>query len=134
MKKTPQVHSITAPRYAANGNPALLVWAEGNEWRGTPASVVDFGFEGCLLRVDRFPPRDAPAWLCLAATGPAPWIEATVAMTARKGRFSWTRRLVQMRFLEPCPYDVFKAAVRGFSQDWTLPEFTSSRFSEREWR
>jgi hypothetical protein len=132
MRNAPHLNAGAAPRYAANGNPALLVWAEGCTWRGTPAAVIDFGFDGCLLRVASCPPKGGTTWLCLAAAGPSPWIGATVTMTLKKGRFSWTRRLVQLRFTEPCPYDVFKAAVDGFSQSWSLPEFASSRFSERE--
>ena len=134
MKNSPGMNSCSAPRYAANGNAALLVWAEGQAWRGGSASVVDFGFDGCTLRVDDFPPRGGAAWLCLAATGPSPWLQGTVIATIKKGRFSWVRRLVHLRFLEPCPYDVFKAAIGGFSRSWTVPEFESSRFSERDWQ
>ena len=134
MKNSLNFNPVTTPRNAANGNPALLVWSEGHAWRGTPGSLIDFGIDGCSLSVGDFPPSGGTAWLCLAATGPAPWIQATVAATVKKGRFSWTRRLVDLQFRDPCPYDIFKAAVGGFSRNWTLPEFESSRFSEREWR
>ncbi len=134
MKNSLGMKPCSAPRYAANGNAALLVWRESDAWRGSSATLVDFGFDGCTIRVEDFPPRGGAAWLCLAATGPAPWLHGTVITTIKTGRFSWVRRVVNLRFHEPCPYDVFKAAVGGFSQTWTVPEFESSRFSEREWR
>ena len=55
MKHSPGTNSCTAPRYAANGNAALLVWGEGHAWCGGSASVIDFGFDGWHAAGRSFP-------------------------------------------------------------------------------
>jgi hypothetical protein len=96
--------------------------------------LTNISLGGCAAQVESFPPAGDRVWLRLAGLPSSPWIQASVVETIKRGRFGWTRRLVRLRFIESCPYDLFKAAIEGFVRDVRLPEFQADGFTVRDWR
>jgi hypothetical protein len=92
----------------------MLTIFQRRAWRSQRSSRLD-------ARVETFPPREITVWLCLDRPCSSPRVEALVVETIKRGKFTWTKRQVRLRFLEPCPYDFFKAAIEGFSRDLHLP-------------
>ena len=122
-----------AQRYATSGTSGIIGWSEGDEQRTTPATLIDISLGGCAAHVTIFPPTESPVWVRLVSLPSSPWIEASVVATVKRGSFAWTKRLVRLRFVEGCPYDVFKAAIDGFSREVQLPDFEAKGFSIRDW-
>jgi hypothetical protein len=121
-------------RYAASGTPVLIAWGEGDGHQTAAGTLINIGLGGSAVQVTTFPPNEGPVWIRLTHSQSLPWIEASVVETIKRGRFAWTRRFVRLRFIEPCPYDFFKAAIEGFSREVQLPDFEADGFSTRDWR
>jgi hypothetical protein len=96
------------------GTPATIGWAEGDRGRSIPASLIEISPIGIAASVAIFPPRTIPVWLRLDGPCPSPEVEAIVVTTIKRGKFTWTQRLVRLRFVAPCPYESFEAAIEGF--------------------
>jgi hypothetical protein len=86
------------------------------------------------VQVTAFPPTGEAVWIRLTGSESAPRMKASVVETIKRGRFGWTRRIVRLRFIESCPYELFKAAIEGFARDVQLPDFVAEDFSSRDWR
>jgi hypothetical protein len=96
--------------------------------------LINISLGGCAARVTTFPPNDGEVWIGLTASESTSWIRASVVETIRRGRFGRTRRLVRLRFIESCPYDLFKAAIEGFTREVHLSDLEAKGYSIRDWR
>jgi hypothetical protein len=123
-----------APRYATQGTAAVIGWAVGEEHRTIPATLIDISLGGSSAWVESFPPRGEAVWFRLDGENPSPWIKASVIEAITKGYLFWTRKRVRLRFLEACPYDVFKAAIEGFTREIQQDFHPIEGFHSRLWR
>jgi hypothetical protein len=114
-----------APRYAASGTAAVISWPDGSGYRSVSARMIDISLGGFSAWVETFPPRCTAVWLRLDNKDPSAWLKASVIETITSGYLFWTRRRVRGRFLEACPYDLFKGAIEGFSHEisYVQPHF-----------
>ena len=97
-------------RYTAVETRAWLGWWEEQEFRSTDARIVDISLRGCMMTVDRLPPKDQPVWFCPPGTSPVEWIEARLIESKRR---LFGPRVVRIEFHKPFAYDVFKHLVYG---------------------
>jgi hypothetical protein len=121
-------------RYEASGTPVVIGWGEGEGRQITAGTLINISLGGCAVQVTTFPPNEGDVWIRLTAAESTPWIRASVVETIKRGRFGWTRRFVRLRFVESCPYDLFKAAIEGFTREVQLPDFEAKGYSIRDWR
>jgi hypothetical protein len=124
----------SASRYATPGTPVLIAWGEGPDYRTTAGTLTDISLGGCAVQVTTLPPKRGAVSIRLTGPAPSPWIQASVLEAIKRGRFAWTRRIVRLRFTESCPYDLFKAAIAGFTREIQLPDFEAQGYSIRDWR
>ena len=54
--------------------------------------------------------------------------------TSRERRLLGARRLVRLKFFESCPYDLFTAAIEGFSRHSHAPDTEAKRVEDQVWR
>jgi hypothetical protein len=112
-----------APRYSPSESvAACLCWHAGKEHQYTKSEILNVSMTGVMLRVVEVPPENAPVWVRLEEPNPTDWVEADVVRVNNHWGEPKTARL---RFREPCPYDIFKAAVNGFASKngfMTLPK------------
>jgi len=133
-RRAPADDRRSAPRYVTQGTPAVIGWAEGEEHRTIPATLVDISMGGFAAWVEVFPPRGVPVWLRLDGEHPSPWLKASVVATITKGFLFWSRRQVRLRFLEACTYEFFKAAIEGFTHELQYHDQKFDGFDSRYWR
>jgi hypothetical protein len=133
-RRVPRDDRRSAPRYATNGTIAVIGWAEGDQHRTTAATLIDISMGGLSALVETFPPRGAPVWFRLEGENPSDWLKASVVATNTTGRLCWTRRHVRLRFLESCPYDLFKRAIDGFARERDYSDQAYQGFDGRSWR
>jgi hypothetical protein len=124
----------TAPRYLTGGTTAVIGWSEGNEYRTIGAKLIDISVGGFSAYVETFPPRGVAAWLRLDGSNQSRWIKASVIAASKTGLLFSIRRRVRLRFLEACPYDLFKGAIRGFTHEVKHYDQTYEGFDSRYWR
>jgi hypothetical protein len=103
----------SAPRYTAGETAAVIGWAVGEEHRTIAATLIDISVGGILASVESFPPRGEVVWFRLDGEVPSAWVKASVIATTTTGCLAWTRRRIRLRFLESCPYDLFKSAIES---------------------
>ena len=97
-------------RYAAAKGPVEIGWWIGPEFKTAEVALRDISLSGASAVTRTPPPDSAPIWLRLNDPAHPDWVEAKViAVTTR----FWGPALVRMKFRESCPYDFFKAAIRG---------------------
>jgi hypothetical protein len=132
--RVPKCDRRGAPRYGTHGTAAVLSWAEEDQPRTTPATLIDVSMGGFSAWVETFPPRDVPVWFRLDDERPSPWLKASVVATIKSGCLFWTRRAVRLRFLESCTYDLFKRAIEGFTREIELRGQPYEGFDSRYWR
>jgi hypothetical protein len=102
-----------APRYPARDALGVLGWWEGAHYQTARCLMLDLSQNGARVVSDEAPADpDTPIWLCLAGDQPSDWIAArAVEIRATPGQ----AYVVRMAFHEPCPYDVYKNVVPGFT-------------------
>lgn len=118
-------------RYPADERRALLGWWDGPTYRTTTALLLDISLGGAALSVDELPAVESVVWTCLQDPEPTTWGEAVVV-----GRKS-TRRgphLIRLTFQVGCPYDLFRAAIRGLDLTGRAVENVATEFDSRDWR
>ena len=97
-------------RYSAAKNPIVIGWWNGPDFETAEMALRDISLSGASAITDFPPPEAAPIWLRLNDPAHPDWVEATVvAVNAQRQKPA----LVRIQFTEPCPYDFFKAAIRG---------------------
>ncbi len=97
-------------RYSAAKGPVVIGWWIGPEFETAEMALRDISLSGASAVTETPPPDSAPIWLRLNDPAHPDWVEATViAVAAQRQGFV----LVRIKFTEPCPYDFFKAAIRG---------------------
>ena len=100
----------TAARYEA-GAIVYLGWWDGPEFRTCAAGLRNLSQGGALVHVALAPPAGQSLWLCLAGSPPGDWVEArAVELTNPRAGLHQAR----LSFVEPCPYEMFRGAVREF--------------------
>ena len=97
-------------RYPASKSPVMIGWWAGSEFQSAEMVLRDVSLSGASALTRTPPPDSDPIWLRLNDPAYADWVEATVVAITR--RF-WGPALVRMKFREPCPYEFYKAAIRG---------------------
>jgi hypothetical protein len=97
-------------RYTAVETRAWLGWWEGEAFHSTDARLVDISLRGCMMTVDRLPPKDQAVWFCPPGTSPVQWIEARLVESKRH---LFGPRVVRIEFHKPFSYDAFKHLVYG---------------------
>jgi hypothetical protein len=123
-----------ASRYETKGTAAFIGWSEQGEYRTVAATLIDISMGGFSAWIKTVPPPAEDVWLRLDGEDPPRWIKAHVVAMYKTGCLSWARRRVRLRFLEPCPYDFFKAAIEGFTREVTQTDNIIEKFHSRFWR
>jgi hypothetical protein len=118
-----------ARRYAVEGTAAELVLDERGA-RRLPVEMLDLSHDGARVRGRDAPRPGEPAWLHWRPDGSSHWAEVALvaAHPDRDGA-----QVLRLRFLESCPYPVFKHAVAK-SDLQGRPEAVSPEFETRLWR
>jgi hypothetical protein len=97
------------PRYAPVVEQARLGWWEGEQFRVAVARLRNISNGGAALTVACDAPV-APVWMSVVTPGSKHWILARVAGISEAGDGA---HCVRLAFVEPCPTEVFEAAVSG---------------------
>jgi hypothetical protein len=129
-KKSGSDRRITQ-RYEAGGTPVVFTWREMEEYRTIEGRLQDISLGGVAALTPESPPHGVPIWFRLRDDDRSAWIPAWVVGNARSGLFGLGPRVLRVRFHEACPYDVFKAAIEGFTQESLDPEFSRSGLKDR---
>jgi hypothetical protein len=109
---------------------ACLGWNEGDEHRYTKAEIVNVSMTGIVLRVDDLPPEKCSLWVRLEPPHPTEWVGAElVKVESGSGKSS----TVRLRFRTSCPYDIFKAAVNGFTHQSGFMTLHNDLTSAKYW-
>ena len=87
----------------------MIGWWDGPEFITTAFALRDISLRGLGDHRGTAPPA-APIWLRLNDPAHPDWVEATVIDIAAQRRGP---SLVRIKFQEACPYEFFKAAIRG---------------------
>src|SRR3954470_12302450 len=106
-----------ARRYAAGGTLAVLTWAEGDDMRTASARLRDISLAGGSALVESPPPKGTLVWFRLQSDLYSNWLGAYIIGVSRTGVLGRGPRLVRWRFRETCPYEIFKAAIEGFTSE-----------------
>jgi hypothetical protein len=118
-------------RYDAGGTAAVFAWQESNHFRTMEASLERISLGGVSALAECVPPAETPLWFRLRDDQTSDWVPATLVGAARTGRLRTGRHRVRMRFFETCPYDIFKAAIEGFSHESLDAEFANGGLKHR---
>lgn len=98
----------TNPRHSSRRR-ARLAWQSGERARTTAARLVDISRMGAALTTDNPPAVSTLVRLRLVGSTPTPWIEANVVgVEPNDGTYR-----VRLKFRDPCPTVMLKAAVLG---------------------
>ena len=97
-------------RFVPIEDQAWLGWWEGEEYRKTPATIIDLSQGGSKLVVRDSPPRRSAAFVCLAGPNRTDWIQGGVLEVRR---LSSGESEVRIAFVELCPYSFFEVAILG---------------------
>ena len=97
-------------RYEAAKGPVVLGWWNGPKFETAEMALRDISLSGASAVTETPPPDSAPIWLRLNDPAHPDWVEANVVAVIARRRHP---ALVRMKFLESCPYEFFKAAIRG---------------------
>ena len=105
------------PRYAAFGASVQLGWWDGPELRTAAGLLKDISRSGAAALAEAAPPKGSAVMMRLNGAYHTDWVEATVIEVTKTRWFRRVPRQVRIQFLEPCPYDVFQAAIDVLVQD-----------------
>jgi hypothetical protein len=98
----------TNPRHRSRRR-ARLAWQAADKSRTTAARLVDISRMGAALTTDNPPTVSTLVRLRLVGSTPTPWIEANVVgVEPTDGTYR-----VRLKFRDPCPTIMLKAAVLG---------------------
>lgn len=97
-------------RYAAAKSPVEIGRWVGSEFKITEMALRDVSLSGASGVAETPPPDSATIWMRLNDPAHPDWVEATVIAVTSQRR---SPSLVRMKFCESCPYEFFKAAIRG---------------------
>ncbi len=99
-------------RYSAAKGPVVIGWWIGPKFETAEIALRDISLSGASAITETPPPDSAPIWLRLNDPAHPDWVEATVVAVAAQRQ---KPALVRIQFTEPCPYEFFKAAIRGMA-------------------
>ncbi len=117
-------------RYAAAKGHIVIGWWIGPDFKAVEVALRDVSLSGVSAVTRTPPPRSAPIWLRLTNPAHPDWVEARVIAVAT--RF-WRPALVRMKFPELCPFDFFKAAIRGMVPQHKTEEFVQAGQNRQYW-
>jgi hypothetical protein len=134
-----QKDARSAPRYDAKESAVLLRWTEHEDFRTVPALLEDFSMGGALVASDCPPPLDATVLLRLVDSPCSEILEARVvglgAPSKPRGAAVPRRRfLINLKFVEPCTYEFFKAVIDWMITEKPHPQRYDPNFDARDWR
>lgn len=124
----------TSPRYPAGGTIAILSWSDGEDYRTVAARLSDISLGGGSALAETAPPEKSPVWFRLRGDDASPWVGATVISVCRTGMLGRGPRFIRWRFSEACPYQIFKEAIDGFSEEVHDQDYTRRNTTRSEWR
>jgi hypothetical protein len=116
-----------AARYATNDALALIAWVDGDRGHKVTASLKNISADGAQAQTDYAPlPQLGTPVLFRLVSDVTDWVvHARVISVSRprvrRQRFSLRKQpespwaLLHLAFLEPCPYELFKASIAGFA-------------------
>src|SRR5262245_33670031 len=104
-----------APRYLAGGTTVVLSWNKDDSHKSVRATLQDISLGGGAALAEEAPPVGSLVWFRLFGDDQTPWIGINIIAVSRTGLLRLGPRLVRWRFRDPCPYQVFKSAIDGFS-------------------
>ncbi len=98
-------------RYPARETRAVLAWFEHNGELTHPGELLNISGGGAAVVTDAALPESQPVWLSLSAAsaGLAPVECRLVALSIDASGL----RIARLRFVEPCPMELFELAVHG---------------------
>ncbi len=115
-----------ASRYITKDTAALIGWLDDGQGRKLTSSLTNISTDGAMIETE-LEPLPPPGTLVMfrLVSDVTDWVmkAKVVSITApppAPGRFSFRRKQertgskVHLAFLEPCPYDFFKASISGF--------------------
>jgi hypothetical protein len=115
-----------ASRYVTEDTPALIAWIEGGNACKFTATLKNISADGAMLETEYepLPPPETSVMLRLACNL-TDWVMKAkiVGVTTlwAPARFSFRKKPqervgshIRLAFIEPCPYDFFKASITGF--------------------
>jgi hypothetical protein len=100
----------SAARYPAVCSEVYLGWWEESQFRTRAAALKNVSHGGALVNVALPSPGSSGLWLSMGGTPPTEWTGVSVVTETnpQAGLFQ-----VRLRFVDGCPYDVYKKAVHG---------------------
>src|SRR3954463_12345241 len=105
------IESRAEPRHEAFGTSIQLGWWDGPRFCTAAGLLKDISRSGAAALAEAAPPKGSPVMMRLNGSYPTDWVEATVIEVTKTRCFRRVPRQVRIQFLEPCPYDVFQAAI-----------------------
>ncbi len=100
-----------AHRYAPAKDNIRLGWWQGQLFCTSSARLRNLSLSGALVELEAgaVEPAGAKTWLCLVEQTGAHWVEAEVVEVCSEQPD--TSSMLRLKFLDPFPYELFKAAV-----------------------
>ncbi|MHC5542231.1 PilZ domain-containing protein [Singulisphaera rosea] len=115
----------TNPRHESHRR-ARLFWTEGDRTREIPIRLIDISRVGAAVSASTPPPTSALVRIRLVGPSATPWIEAIViGVEANEGTYR-----VRLKFREPCPTVMLKAAVLDLSTPEVILDSEDSEDSD----
>lgn len=99
-------------RYEAVQSAVDLGWWDETGFHVQAATLKNLSRGGALLVSPTLPPEGERIWLCVTGAPCGDWAEVAVVSRSERAEGS---RLVRVRFVEACPYEMFSLAVHGIS-------------------
>jgi diguanylate cyclase (GGDEF)-like protein/PAS domain S-box-containing protein len=115
-----------ATRYVTKDTPTLIGWVEGGQGHKITTSLKNISSNGAQVATEHepLPPPGTLVMFRLVSDATDRVMQAKVVRISRpsvpRRRFSLRKQpepvgfLIHLAFLEPCPYDCFKASISGF--------------------
>lgn len=97
-------------RYPASMDGAWIGWWVDEEFRQTRAMIVDISQNGMSLVTIESPVHQGEVFISIEIPSPSEWMEARLIERISTEHGTHQIRLL---FIQPIPYDLFKAAVYG---------------------
>ena len=98
-------------RYPARETRAQLIWLDRDIEQTLPGELMNISGGGAAVITDAKVPAEQPVWLTLGASSDtlAPVESRLVAISIDASGL----RIARLRFVEPCPMQLFELAVHG---------------------
>ena len=99
-------------RYPARETCAKLIWRDAENEQISPGELTNISGGGAAVMTDAKLPTESPIWLTLAAEANAEVAPVECRLVAISIDASGLR-MARLRFVEPCPMELFELVVHG---------------------